>query len=212
MFGGIQDADTIRLELRRVEQEEVKSVDDYALQVQTLQQKLLSLYDYSVSMRQGEKEYQKSRTRQESLECFLYGLRDPPEYRVSSKKPTTLRKAANIAVNLEGRSKVLQRHENCASKPNKNIATLHIVNPQTGSKYYNNSDSEAPNLQNADLGNLWALLASATANVKTATVAKLECIFCKGSHQVQNCQKLFKAIESGGIPSEEKMQEMKNQA
>ena len=55
----------------------------------------------------------------------------------------------------------------------------------------------AHNLQNADLGNLWALLDSATANVKTATVAKLECIYCKGSHQVQNCQELFKAIESG---------------
>ena len=70
-FGSTQDADTIRLELRRVEQEEDEPVADYALRVQTLEQRLLYLYDSSVSMRQGEKEYQKIRTKQESLECFL---------------------------------------------------------------------------------------------------------------------------------------------
>ena len=147
-----------------------------------LEQRLLFLCNYSVSMRQGEKQHQKTRTKQESLECFLYGLRVPPEYRVSAKKPTTLREAANIAVNLESRSKVLQKHENCASKPNKIIATLQAVDPQTGNKNYNNFDSDPPNLQNADLGNLWALLASATANVKSATVAKLESIFSKRNH------------------------------
>ena len=76
----------------------------------------------------------------------------------------------------------------------KQIATLHTVDPQTGNKNFNNFDSDVPNLQNADLGNLWALLASASANVKTATVAKLECIFCKGSHQVQNCQNYLKQL------------------
>ena len=55
----------------------------------------------------------KRRNKPESLYCFLHGLKNSPEYRVSTKNPKTLREAANIAVNLEGRSKVLNKTEQC---------------------------------------------------------------------------------------------------
>ena len=79
-----------------------------------------------------------------------------------------------------------------------------MVDPQTGNKNYNYFDSDPPNLQSADLGNLWAILVAATVNVETVTVAKFEWIFFKGNHQDQNCQKLFKAIELGDIQLQEK--------
>lgn len=189
-FGGIQDADTLRLEMRRVEQDEEEAVADYALRVQNLEQRLITLYDSSVGMRAEEKEYQKRRTRSESLQCFLFGLRDPPEYRVAAMKPTTLRQAASMAVNLEGRTKILQRHENCATS-HRNIATAHRMEPKR------NSAEMAADTSPQDIGDLWAMLAPIVAKVKAATTVKLECKFCKGEHDVKNCEKLFKMIESG---------------
>ena len=176
--------------MRRVQKDEKEAVADYALRVQNLEQRLITLYESSVGMRAEVKEYQKRRTRNEAVECFLFGLRDPPEYRVSAKKPTTLRQVASIAVNLEGRSKLLQIHENCAIS-HKNIATAHIVEPKR------NVGEMVSDTSPQDIGDLWALLASVVAKVKAATTVKLECKFCKGEHDVKNCKKLFKMIESG---------------
>ena len=39
--------------------------------------------------------------RQEALKCF--GLRNPPQYRVSVKNPNTLAEALNTAIKFEGR-------------------------------------------------------------------------------------------------------------
>ena len=201
-FGGIQDADTIRLELRRVEQDFDEPVCDYALRVQNLEQRLLSLYDSSVSMTPNERDYQKKRTKLESLECFLYGLKNPPEYRVSAKKPMSLREAANIAVNLEGRSKVLERHENCAVRTNKNCSSADRSIPQRNLNYFEEQESDASSDSSVDLNKLWALLAPLAAKVNITTTVKAESSYCKSPHELKTCQKFFKAIESGKIKIE----------
>ena len=55
----------------------------------------------------------------------------------------SLREAANIEVNLEGSSKVLERHENCATRPNKNCSSTAPSIPQRNLNYFEEQDSDA---------------------------------------------------------------------
>ena len=115
-FSGTTDADTIKLVMRQIEQNPGEPVADYALRVQNLEQALHAIYDSSVGLSPSEKVNWKRRASEEALDAFLFGLKNPPEYRVAAKDPKTLREAANIAVNLEERKISLQRHEFCSLK------------------------------------------------------------------------------------------------
>ena len=57
-------------------------VEDYALRIQTLEQKLIRIYEALGDLDQQEKIINKKRIKQKALECFIFGLRDPPESRV----------------------------------------------------------------------------------------------------------------------------------
>ena len=61
-FGGITDANTIKLDMRQAEQNPCETVADYALRVQNLEQALHAIYDSSVSLTANEKEQWKKRT------------------------------------------------------------------------------------------------------------------------------------------------------
>ena len=58
----------------------------------------------------------KDSAKQEDLDCFIYGLRNPPEYRVSARNPKTLAEAVNIAIRLEGRDEAISHQEKFTNK------------------------------------------------------------------------------------------------
>ena len=194
-FSGITDADTIKLDMRQMEQNPGEPVADYALRVQNLEQALHAIYESSVGLAPMEKINWKRRASEEALDAFLFGLKNPPEYRVAAKDPKTLREAANIAVNLEGRKISVQRHEFCSLK--------HIpfvkkeMNPLPS-----DDSSTVSSIATTDLFDLMAQLfefqkTKDNMNFRVATTEqKKDCSICKSkNHEMAQCPDLLKAIE-----------------
>ena len=172
-FGATQDAETVRTRLRNIAQYKSEPVEDYALRVQLLEQKLITIYEASTELDTHEKQRNKTRAKQEALDCFIYGLRNPPEYRVSARNPKTLAEAVNIAIRLEGRDEAISYQEKVANRTKSSII----------SKRNNNYDSDSDD----DLREYV---------VRAVTATKVICGFCKSTlHESKNCPGLPKIVD-----------------
>ena len=173
-FGAMQDGETVRSRLRNIAQYKGEPVEDYALRVQLLEQKLITIYEASTELDHHEKLRNKDRAKQEALDCFIYGLRNPPEYRVSARNPKTLAEAVNIAIRLEGRDESISYQEKLYNKKTKSSMI---------GKSNNNYDSDSDD----DLREYI---------VRAATATKILCGFCKSTlHESKNCPGLPKIID-----------------
>lgn len=91
-FGGIQDIDTLKMELYQVEQEEDESVSEYSKKVKDIEQRLLAAYEGTLEPNQANQDNDPTKQRiiEAILEAILHGLKNPPKYQVAIKNPTSL--------------------------------------------------------------------------------------------------------------------------
>ena len=154
-----------------------------------LQQKLLLIYEASTELDNHEKRRNKERAEQEALDCFIFGLRDPPEYRVSSKNPKTLAEAVNIAIKLEGRDDAMRYQEK---------VTTERARKSLVSSRHDDYDSE---LSDENIREYTVRAAQAT---KVPNI--IPCTICNSSlHETKKCTILPKVVEALQIISNDPM-------
>ena len=209
-FGNVFDTDTIRLQMRQCVQMPGKSVSEFSLRMQKLEQRLLALYEASNGLPPSTIEYHKERVQAEALENFLYGLRNPPEYRVVAKNPKTLREATNIAVFLEGKEKL---------RTGGNTVRFTHKRRETSDSDTDETSSDSTVASNSDLMKILSqIVLSQTANVRATTATKIcsecqrighlanecnmtkMCKFCsRKGHDIGTCYRLLDMIDKGEV-------------
>ena len=113
-FGGIHDLDTLRMKLYQVEQDENETVSEYSTRFEDIEQRLLAAYEATLDPAEQNQAQDPAKQRlvEDILEAFLHGLKNPPEYQVAIKNPTTLAEASRIVETLEKKQQFVLGHKN----------------------------------------------------------------------------------------------------
>ena len=88
--------DTLRMELYQVEQDDYEPVTDYIFRVKDIEQRLLAAFE-ATNPEALQDDPNRRRITEDVTDAFLHGLKNPPEYQISVKRPTSLAEASKIA-------------------------------------------------------------------------------------------------------------------
>lgn len=206
-FGGIHDIDTLRMELYQVEQDENETISEYSTRVKDIEQRLLAAYEATLDPNEEipAQDPAKQRLIEDILEAFLHGLRNPPEYQVAIKNPTSLAEASRYAETLEKKQQFILGHRNVAKT--KKISPIKTKASTLKIPLEDDNDDDS---ENNDLALLIKLMKelkdSAHINVTTASKSaenkkqgmndQMTCKFCKNKgHEMSSCQLFLQIID-----------------
>ena len=211
-FGGIHDLDTLRMELYQVEQDENETVSEYSTRFEDIEQRLLAAYEATLDPAEQNQAQDPAKQRlvEDILEAFLHGLKNPPEYQVAIKNPTTLAEASRIAETLEKKQQFVLGHKNVVKA--KKITPVKVKSPVFEIPVQEDPDDEfAPAIaENNDIALLIKLMKEwkSEANINVATTSKsvenkkpsineqLTCNFCKNKgHERASCQLFLRIVD-----------------
>ena len=203
-FGGIHDLDTLRMELYQVEQDENETVSEYSARVKDIEQRLLAAYGATLNPDQQNQAQDpiKQRLLEDILEAFLHGLKNPPEYQVAIKNPTSLAEASRYAETLEKKQQFIMGHRNVVKAKNNSPNKTKLRDQE---EVDNDSVDEKD-----DIALLIKLMKEwkDTANINIASAPKMAenkkqsiddrliCKFCNNKgHEMNFCQLLLQIVE-----------------
>ena len=203
-FGGIHDLDTLRMELYQVEQDENETISEYSTRVKDIEQRLLAAYEATLDPNQEiqAQDPVKQRLIEDILEAFLHGLKNPPEYQVAIKNPTTLAEASRYAETLEKKQQFIMGHRNVVKAKKKSLAKRKLhEQEEVDDDLITEKDDIALLIklmkELKDTANINIATTSKTAeNKKQGIDDQLICKFCKNKgHEMNFCQLLLQIVD-----------------